>query len=185
MNAKFARIHNSDGSCNFIFNVISANGNEHKILDQLQDGIMQELYFHCNGDLPDRITDCGGYSIIDVRSACKEIEVCKHISSKEDCMGLLCPLYVPSKEPIIINRACPDSCAGNIPDRWRDVREELPEIGQRVIFIAEAHERLDYLNGMIFIGTYQGDGEFTMPGIGICGVLWMPLDILPPPPSGK
>ena len=63
-------------------------------------------------------------------------------------------------------------CGGDIPDQWRDVREELPENTENVLV---------YVVGSIYLGWFFED---RWRGSHIIGAVthWMPL---PAPPSGK
>lgn len=62
---------------------------------------------------------------------------------------------------------------------WINVKERLPEIKQKVLFVAKANHRLAYLNGEVMAGKFgcleDGVALFTAPGIGIEGTHWMPL----------
>ncbi len=71
---------------------------------------------------------------------------------------------------------------------WIDIKEKQPEKYQEVIFVAKASGNWEYMNGKPFIGKFQGyserwGGEFSIPGIGMEGTLWLPLSVLPPIPS--
>lgn len=69
---------------------------------------------------------------------------------------------------------------------WISCEDELPELNQKVLFVAKAEHGLKYMDGEIFAGKYDGNDfdvpMFSMPGVGIQGTHWMPL---PDPPKIK
>lgn len=70
--------------------------------------------------------------------------------------------------------------AGQTYPEWIPVEKQLPQIGQRIIFVAKCHNESSFEHGNVYGGKYTPDGSFSTPGCGLGATHWMPS---PAPPS--